>query len=64
LRFMVKKKKKKKKRLPKFLNLLYKTLTLMYNLYFVSLSTHLKLSLALCFSKTDKDTKVFIKITL
>jgi len=36
----------------------------MYNLYFVSLSTHLKLSLALCFSKTDKDTKVFIKITL
>jgi len=33
----------------------------MYNLHFVPLLTDLKLSLALCFSKTDKDTKVFIK---
>jgi hypothetical protein len=36
----------------------------MHTLHFISLSTHMKLNLALCFSKTDNDTKVYIKYTI
>ena len=32
----------------------------MHNQHFISLSTHVELNLTVCFSETDKDTKVYI----